>query len=102
MRIQRMKQKFYDRVDRDEIDITVDEYIRLLKIEEALIGRPTERSSDGELTGKYKVEIELTQEQLGLAMAISASQKHGLPAPKIVTPKDNGEVIDSDSITIDQ
>lgn len=84
--IQRMKLKFYERVERDEIDISVEEYIKLLKIEESLIGRPLDRPRDDELTGKYKVEIELTQEQLGLALAISASTRHNLPPPRNVTP----------------
>lgn len=99
--IQRMKLKFYQRVEADQVDITVEEYIKLLKIEESLIGRPVERSSDSELTGKYKVEVELTQEQLGLALALSASTRHNLPPPRNVTPviehgSDNGEA------TVDQ
>ena len=101
--IQRMKLKFYRKVESDEIDITVEEYIKLLKIEEALIGRPTERSSDGELTGKYKVEVELTQEQLGMALALSASTRHNLPPPRNVTPViEHGEVSDNGEATVDQ
>lgn len=101
--IQRMKLKFYRKVESDEIDITVEEYIKLLKIEESLIGRPVARSSDGELTGKYKVEVELTQEQLALALALSASTRHNLPPPRNVTPViEHGEVSGNGEATVDQ
>ena len=101
--IQRMKLKFYRKVESDEIDITVEEYIKLLKIEETLIGRPTERSSDGELTGKYKVEIQLNEEQLAVALALSASSRHNLPPPRNVTPviEQHGESSNGEA-TVDQ
>ena len=83
-RIQRMKLKFYEKVDNDEIDLTVDDFIKLLKIEDMLISKPVERGNADELSGKYKVEVILTQEEITLAMRISAAKRHNLPMPQIV------------------
>lgn len=97
MRIQRMKLKLYAKIDADEIDITIDDYIKLLKIEDMLTSKPLERPGSDEITGKFKVEIELTQEELAIALAISAKNKHRLPPPRLVNPS-----IDADQDTIDQ
>jgi hypothetical protein len=106
-RIQRMKMKFYEKVDADEIDLTVDDFIKLLKVEDMLLSKPLERPGSDEITGKYKVEVILSEDEIALAMRISAAKRHGLPMPQIigdamknVTPRDADET--ETAPTIDQ
>ena len=106
-RIQRMKMKFYEKVDADEIDLTVDDFIKLLKVEDMLLSKPLERPGSDEITGKYKVEVILSEDEIALAMRISAAKRHGLPMPQIigdamknVTPRDADET--ETAQTIDQ
>lgn len=93
--IQRIKLRFYQRVENDEVDITVDEYLKILKVEDMLTSKPLDRPGPDEITGKHKIEIVVTDEQLALALAFSNHQRHGLPPPRVV----DTQVVDGNADT---
>jgi hypothetical protein len=91
---QRLKLDFQAKVEAGEVEITLDEYLKICKTEDMLTNKPLERKQDSDITDRVTVEIE--REDLAVAMAISAARKHGLPMPrevteqmKNVTPDDN-------------
>lgn len=91
---QRLKLDFIARAENGEIEITLDEYLKICKTEDMLTKQPLERNNDNELSGRVSTDVD--PDVLVVAMAIMAARKHGLPMPrevereiKNVTPDNN-------------
>lgn len=76
--IEKMKEAFYAKVDAGKVDLSVMEFIALLKADQLLLGNPTDRN---EHQHTVKVELNLSDDEMREAVRFAAARKRGLPIP---------------------
>ena len=76
-----LEDKFYDKVDRGEVDVNLMEFITVLKVGSMLRGLPTEA---GETVHAHRFEIDLNDDELRAALRLDVLKKRGLPLPRSV------------------
>ena len=84
--IAKLKKKFEDDVDAGTVQVTLSEYISLIKTEQLLTGNPTDRSENSTV---QTLKIELKDADLAALLRKSEQNKRGLPNADIidVTPR---------------
>ncbi len=76
-----LEDKFYDKVDRGEVDVNLMEFITVLKIGSMLRGLPTEAA---ETVHAHRFKIDLSDDELRAALRLDVLKKRGLPLPRSV------------------
>lgn len=86
MAMQRMKLRFIERVNKDEVEVSLDDYLKILKAEDMIRRNPYGERTDDE-TGNVRMTLDVPREVFNNALALSVASKHGLPPPRLVEPK---------------
>ena len=80
-----LEDTFYNKVDRGEVDVSLMEFITVLKISSMLRGLPTEV---GETVHAHRFEIDLSDDELRAALRLDVLKKRALPLPRSVNAVD--------------
>lgn len=87
--INKLKDKFYEQVDAGKIDVTLSDFVTLLKTERLILGDPTERREEIKTT-RLEHEIVVSSGEVKEILRRSAAQEYGLPTSDTI----EGETVD--------